>query len=102
MLDSGWTLATRTAYFEWFLKAANYRGGASFAKFIEFIRTDALATLSESERTALDSVLKKEPQKLSAIENMSYVFAGRPFTNWTLEELSVAAGTGMKGRNFES
>src|SRR5438876_11606311 len=27
-------------------KAANYRGGASFDKFIEFIRTDAVASLS--------------------------------------------------------
>ena len=41
MLQTGWTPELRTAYFEWFLKAANYRGGASFAKFIEFIRNDA-------------------------------------------------------------
>ncbi len=102
MLDTGWTIPTRTAYFEWFLKAANYRGGASFAKFIEFIRTDALATLSDSERTALATVLHKEPKKMSAIENMGYVFAGRPFTNWTLEELSAAAEGGMKGRSFEN
>jgi putative heme-binding domain-containing protein len=101
MLKTGWTERTRTAYFEWFLKAANYRGGASFAKFIEFIRNDALTTLTDAERTQLAGVLKKEPVKLSAIENMGYVFAGRPFTNWTLDELSTAAQSGMKGRNFE-
>ena len=44
MLKAGWNDELRTAYFEWFLKAANYRGGASFAKFIEFIRNDAVAS----------------------------------------------------------
>jgi putative heme-binding domain-containing protein len=102
MLQTGWTLATRTAYLEWFLKAANYRGGASFAKFIEFIRDDALKTLTDAERTSLATVLEKTPQKMSAIENMGYVFAGRSFTNWTLDDLASAAQAGMKGRNFET
>ncbi|MGH7944484.1 MAG: heme-binding protein [Opitutaceae bacterium] len=102
MLEAGWTIPTRTAYFEWFLKAANYRGGASFAKFIEFIRNDALKTLSDSERTALAGVLEKTPERISAIENIGYVFAGRPFTNWTLDDLSAAAQSGLKGRSFET
>ncbi|MCP4513539.1 MAG: heme-binding protein, partial [Fuerstiella sp.] len=36
LVTTGWTPQLRTAYFEWFLKAANYKGGASFDKFIEF------------------------------------------------------------------
>jgi putative heme-binding domain-containing protein len=102
MLDTGWTLPLRTAYFEWFLKAANFRGGMSFSKFIEFIRNDALATLAETERTKLADVLVKTPTRKSAIENVGYAFAGRPFTDWKLEELSAAAQTGMKGRSFEN
>jgi putative heme-binding domain-containing protein len=102
MLNTGWTTATRTAYFEWFLKAANFRGGASFAKFIEFIRDDALKTLTDAERTALAGVLEKTPEKISAIENLGYVFAGRSFTNWTIDDLAAAAQTGMKGRNFDT
>ncbi len=39
MLTTGWTTATRIAYFEWFLKSANFRGGLSFSTFIEFTRT---------------------------------------------------------------
>ena len=31
-LKTGWTKDLRTQYFNWFLKAANYRGGASFTK----------------------------------------------------------------------
>jgi hypothetical protein len=45
-LQNGWSKELRTQYFNWFLKAANYRGGASFTKFIEFIRNDAIASLS--------------------------------------------------------
>jgi putative heme-binding domain-containing protein len=102
MLQAGWTLPLRTAYLEWFLKAANYRGGASFAKFIEFIRTDTLKTMTESERTALAPVLEKTPTKMSAIENMGYVFAGRSFTDWKLDDLAPAAQTELKARNFET
>jgi putative heme-binding domain-containing protein len=102
MLDAGWTPATRTAYFEWFHKAANFRGGASFAKFIEFIQTDALATLTPEEKTALAPVLEKKPVAKSAIENLGDTFAGRTPRNWTLDELAAAADRGLKGRNFET
>ena len=49
-LKNGWTDQLKKDYFNWFLKAANYRGGASFAKFVEFIRDDAVASLSESQK----------------------------------------------------
>lgn len=101
MLKTGWDLPSRTAYLEWFLKAANYRGGASFTKFIEFIRNDALLTFTPAEQTALAALIAKEPARLNPIENFGAVFAGRPSKNWTLEQLSAAAGQGMKGRNFE-
>jgi putative heme-binding domain-containing protein len=100
MLKSGWDTATRTVYLEWFLKAANYKGGASFEKFIEFIRNDALATLSEPEKQGLAELIARKPEKKSALENLGAVFAGRTPTQWTLEELSSAASSGMKGRDF--
>ncbi len=101
MLDRGWTPATRKAYFEWFHKAANFRGGASFAKFIEFIQTDALATLSPAEKAALAPVLEKKPEVKSAIVNLGDVFAGRTPRAWTLDELAKAADRGLSGRNFD-
>ena len=66
MLKAGWTTPLHTAYFEWFLKAANYRGGASFEKFIEFIRNDAVASLSDSREDGTADVLAKKPVKKSA------------------------------------
>ncbi|WP_153556825.1 c-type cytochrome [Roseimaritima sediminicola] len=100
MLQSGWTDELKTAYFEWFLKAANYRGGASFEKFIQFIRDDAVASLTESEKESLKEILAKKPVKKSALENLGEIFAGRAETQWTLDELSQAASTGLKHRDF--
>lgn len=100
MLKSGWTDELKTDYFEWFLKAANYRGGASFEKFIEFIRNDAVASLSAPEKESLKEILAKKPVKKSALENLGEIFAGRSETQWTLDELAQAAGTDLKHRDF--
>ena len=100
MLKSGWTPELRTAYFEWFLKAANYRGGASFDTFIQFIRDDAVASLSDAEQESMKDLLAKKAERKSALENLGEVFKGREAKKWTLEELSAAARTGLKNRNF--
>ena len=102
MLKTGWTPELRTAYFEWFLKAANYKGGASFDKFIQFIRDDAVASMDEETKASMAELLAKKPEKKSALENLGEAFAGRPETKWTLEELSEAARSAMKNRNFEN
>jgi len=100
LLTAGWTPELRTAYFEWFLKAANYKGGASFEKFIQFIRADAVASLSESETASMAELLARKPEKKSALENLGAIFADREETKWTLEELSAAAKAELTKRDF--
>ncbi|MEL0095809.1 MAG: family 16 glycoside hydrolase [Planctomycetaceae bacterium] len=100
MLQTGWTPELRTAYFEWFLKAANYRGGASFAKFIEFIRNDAVASLSDAQKESMKELLAKKPERISALENLGAIFEGRPEKQWKLDELVKAANSGLKNRDF--
>ncbi|MEO2012491.1 MAG: c-type cytochrome [Pirellulaceae bacterium] len=100
MLKTGWTPSLHTAYFEWFLKAHSYRGGASFETFIQFIRDDAIASLSELEKVSLAELLATKPVRKSALENLGEIFAGRTTTKWTLEDLSAAARTGLKKRDF--
>ncbi|MGY8770690.1 MAG: c-type cytochrome [Pirellulales bacterium] len=100
MLKNGWTPELHKAYFEWFLKAANYRGGASFSIFIKFIRDDAVASLTESEKKSMAELLAKKAEVKSALENLGAIFAGRESTKWTLDELSAASRTGMKNRDF--
>lgn len=103
MLKTGWTTALRTEQFNWFLRAANYRGGASFEKFIEFIRNDSEATLSAEEKVALADLLAKKPVKRSPLEALAEAFAGRSMVKeWKLDELTALAGKELKGRNFEN
>ena len=101
-LRSGWTHELRSQYFNWFLKAANYRGGASFTKFIEFIRNDAVASLSPKEQEGLASLLAMKPEIKSPAEVMAEAMAGRTFVkNWKMDELSNSASNGLADRNFE-
>src|SRR5262249_4387461 len=58
-LKNGWTPAQRRTYFGWLnLAETKYVGGASFRKFLQRIREDAVATLSASDKTALKDVLQ--------------------------------------------
>lgn len=100
LLKSGWTDDLKKDYFEWFLKAANYRGGASFEKFIQFIRDDAVASLSERQKEALSEILAKKPERKSVLENLGEVFRDRSETQWSIEELSEAAANELKDRDF--
>jgi putative heme-binding domain-containing protein len=103
MLKSGWTTALRTGQFAWLLKAANYRGGASFEKFIEFIRTDAEASLSADEKIDLQPVLARKPDRKSPLAAMAEVFAGRTtVTDWKLDTLAPAVELGLKKRDFDN
>jgi len=102
MLKTGWAPELQTAYFNWFLKAANYRGGASFERFIQFIRDDAVASLSDADKNSLAELLAKKPVKKSALENLGEIFNGRKSKKWTLEELSAAARTDLKKRDFKT
>jgi putative heme-binding domain-containing protein len=101
MLKAGWTTDTHTAYFRWLVKAASsFRGGASFDKFIEFIRTDAVANLSDEDKIALKEVLDEKPVRKSPLEGAATILAGRPRTEWQLDDLAKAASTGLKHRDF--
>jgi putative heme-binding domain-containing protein len=102
MLKAGWNPALREAQLNWFVKAANYRGGSSFGKFVEFIRNDTLATFTPEELTQNDKLiaLAKNPPVKSAYENVGAMFAGRTPKNWTLDELSAATKTGLQNRDF--
>ena len=101
-LRSGWTYEQRSQYLNWFLKSANYRGGASFTKFIEFIRDDAVASLSPKRTKNLASLLAKKPEIKTPAEVVAEVMAGRTIVkNWKMDELSNSASNGLVGRDFE-
>jgi putative heme-binding domain-containing protein len=103
MLKAGWNNQLRTDYIEWFLNAANYRGGASFEIFIENIRKEAVATLTDKERSDLAAVLSRKPERKSPIQALTANFMkGRTYVkSWTMDDLAAEANLSMTNRNFE-
>ena len=101
-LKTGWTPALRQAQLNWFLQAANYRGGSSFTQFIQFIRNDSLATFTDAEKQQHAALIAQKAVVKSPIENAGAMFAGRTPKAWTLAELDAAVGTGLKDRNFDT
>jgi glucose/arabinose dehydrogenase len=62
-LTNGWTLPLREEYFKWFTTtAAGYKGGNTFASSNGGIASDARATLTDAEKTALQPLLDTLPQ----------------------------------------
>jgi putative heme-binding domain-containing protein len=97
VLKAGWTPELRRAYFEWFLRAANYKGGASFGGFLKLIKDDAVATLTDAEKVALKPTLEARPKAAAVAAAKS-----RPVVRkWTLAELTSLADRGLKGRDFD-
>jgi putative heme-binding domain-containing protein len=98
LLKNGWTMDLRKAYFSWFLKAAGYRGGASFELFVKHIRDDAVAALSESEKAELKPILDAQPPTAPRVA----VAANRAFVKaWTLDDLAPVVEKGLRGRNYD-
>lgn len=54
----GWTLETRRTYFDALNGAARFVGGQGMPGFIDRLRSDALATLDETERSQLGNLLE--------------------------------------------
>ncbi len=98
MLKLGWTPELRKDYFTWFLKAANYKGGNSFANFLKLIKADAVATLTPQEVTVLNAVINANPAttKLPVEDPRPFVKA------WKMDDLVPLLEPGLKaGRSFE-
>ncbi len=96
-----WTPALRREYFAWFNRAAGYRGGASFAGFLRMIKTDALAWLSEAEKTALADVLTAPPPASSFAAHGAMLAGRTNVTDWTVAGLAPALEAGLKKRDLD-
>ena len=96
MLKTGWTLAERKAYFEWFARAANYKGGQRFKNYIDEIKQAAVATLTAKEKQELKAVLEAKAPPPEA------VYKPRPLVKqWKLDELAPMVEKGLAKRDFE-
>jgi putative heme-binding domain-containing protein len=94
---AGWTPDLRKAYFGWFPHARTWKGGNSFAGFIENSRKEALANFAPPQELAeLDAI----SSKIEAADIPNFVPAKGPGKNYTVDEVVALAKDGLKGRDF--
>lgn len=95
-LTAGWTQPLREEYFRWFVAtAAAYRGGNTFARALNTIKSEAVKNLSEDEKIALKPVLDLRPESRSPQTTL----AARALVKaWTVSELVSIVERGLNGK----
>jgi putative heme-binding domain-containing protein len=101
VLKAGWTMPQRKEYFTWFLKAANFKGGASMRGFIlgrAGMKADAMKTLTAKEKEELRSIIDAMP-----IPTGPVVGKPRPFVKeYKVDDLVPVVEKGLKTkRDFD-
>ena len=96
---TGWTPELRRAFFSWFPTTTKWRGGNSFIKFINNIRSEALANIvpDTTERASLDQLSKEKPPAPPA----NIIAPKGPGKNYSTADVVALVADGLKGRNFE-
>lgn len=97
----GWTPEHRIRYFGWFDSAKRASGGLSFAGFLDRIRDDALETMSEGDRLALEASRAADAVPATPEGMPEMPFAEGPGRAWTVAELDDLAARGLTRRDFE-
>ena len=86
------------AYFSWFPKAGQFKGGNSLRGFMANIRRDALANLSDAEKARLKPILDARPARRPQPPSAP---SGKFVKKWTLDELVPMVETGLKDRDYD-
>jgi putative heme-binding domain-containing protein len=97
VVKAGWTPELRKDYLGWLARAYAYKGGNSFAGFLDRIKADAVATLTAEEKTAYKALLEVKPAEAPKLPP-------RPFVKkYTLTEVVPLVDKGLKagGRDFD-
>ncbi|MCH7917654.1 MAG: c-type cytochrome [Planctomycetes bacterium] len=103
LLRGGWTPKLQERYFSWFHRAAHYRGGASFGKFVDYIRNDALDGLSAADKLRLKPILDASPEPAiptGSVAAMEILGARDFFKEWTVADLAPNLQS-LQGRDFD-
>ena len=94
-LKDGWTPALRKQYFQWFIRAGSYQGGARFRNYLDDIKKDAAASIPETQKTPVLTRIINTVPKGSAPQ-----FTGKPrgfVKMWTMADLAGLLGAGLEG-----
>jgi putative heme-binding domain-containing protein len=97
MLKVGWTPELREQYFKWFHKAAGFRGGLSIEGYLNNIRSDAVALLTDQEKQTLKPLYAVKLKDVATVP-----VKPRPLVKkWTVDELTPLVEKGLKNRDFD-
>jgi putative heme-binding domain-containing protein len=98
VLKTGWTMDHRRQYFNWFVQAGGFRGGASLAGFLRDMKADAVSNLTETVRAELQPIIETKPDKTLRFASLGERTVQK---EWTVDELSKIAAKKMKDRDFD-
>jgi putative heme-binding domain-containing protein len=94
---AGWSPELRKEFFRWFPKTASWKGGNSLSKFVQTIRAEALAKVSDpTEKLALDRLSQEPPPAMA-----HFVPAKGPGKAYSVDDLVQLTQAGLRGRHFE-
>ena len=95
---AGWTPELHRAYFGWFPRTGQWKGGNSFRGFLNNIRTEALANVTDE---ALRKELDASSAKLEMPAMANVQMPKGPGHPWSLDEALAATEGGLKGRDYQ-
>jgi len=101
LAKAGWTPELRERFLKWVcLRAPAFKGGASFPMFMEDIKKDTIANLTEEEKVAFKSILESKPD----VKAPQFTFTARDFVkDWTVKDMEPLLAVGLEGgRNYEN
>jgi putative heme-binding domain-containing protein len=97
-LKEGWSVDQRKAFFQWFEKAQQWKGGNSYQKFLINAANDAYALSTDQERFVLEALGVRKPSPLPT----KLPEPKGPGKAYSTEDIVKLASDRMKGRNFEN
>lgn len=94
-----WALDERKRYLDWLKRAEQFTGAHYMTRFVTFIRTDVLASLTDEEREFFAAKIASLGRSESAPNT---TVAARPVVKqWSLDELAPTLEGVGQGRSFE-
>ena len=97
-VDRGWTLSQREQYFQWLKRSEDFSGAHYLHRFLTFIRTDALGTLSAGDRKDLSPLIDRLGKSTGVA--LPAIVARPEIRKWTLDELTPALDSVGPGRDL--
>lgn len=99
---TGWTDSLKNQYFKWFYTAFSFKGGVSFAGFIDHMRKKALSNLPKDQfkfynQLSGDSIVNIAGTDLATSADQPK----GPGRDWQVPEAMAVVDSGLFNRNFE-